>query len=1079
MCTSCSKLFSKCFLTEPRKADSEIIKEIFKNWDYSGDGKIAKEELKHVLGALNPSFADRDLNALMRVVDKNCSGTVEFNEFTDWLMAEEPLRIPDSFQQYLGGFMIEAGQAEKYSKRGINEVQVRPDGILFVTRGGDEQFMAKCCRSEEVQLTTFDGEEFIIQMECNESGLVIKTNIGRTAVLETEPLVFGPWTAPEGFHIVGLRTKPARTSASTESSGLPKHSPRMQFTPRSRVPATDRIVGARLSPLPAAAVYDPAASLLFISEQGYLLTLREVLAKGAVDVNAFGIGGVTPLMLAAQHGDTETMRMLMTSKANINACDAEGWTALRFAREYDNASAEEFLLRKGATEDGDRGAALSKSESCKHNSLARAELRKGFGAPKPNTFALEQVPQTADCKLKAPALVPAGGAFTGPVTVALIYGEVPKSKAELKKEAKAAQEAEREAEALKTATETPADTEAEGAASGPDAKGASTAAEKARLAKEKAAKLAAKAPPPADLQILYTTDGRDPYSAGKVYTGPITISSGDKVALRAVAISKSKRWRSRVVEGVFSICDYILPAEVLSGSLSAGIFPEAEGALKDALADVLDTPKEQIAFKANAGAVTDERWITLAVHNPKPKQRLHLDQKFATIRKNEKLAKQFLEKVLKDISHKKVCNVKPENPNLVECEKNIAVDFTLPKDKIDELENQLRSLESFLINSGKLKALWSTARLEAQDVLGDRLNSIELRNELKFSLGKKAPTEVVAGMGEGNKGTVAFKVASAKDGKKLKTNVGKAIKETLPTVEAADPKESPGIREFDYFIDVVKSPHMNGHQVVEQMEGNELLTELAEKLEKVVPATVELTSRVECQKLKKVECHFSWRKKPIGVTEAEPIQDRPDIACFVYSRSKLMAVVDTKSAVGQQIPGKVSRTFTNVDILADSKGAFYVSVNVADMASQVTELYFSLTAFESDDLQMFLEPTIKLCDSATGREIAKCVAPPYNGPTKSTMMCALSLTHTGSWVLRMVGVHNEGGNLRDTAPLERIVGARQASFDRWNRRSPIVKLRVLHRVKWLSRSSSSQFAKLLWHILELPLPVFQVLVSWL
>lgn len=36
----------------------------------------------------------------------------------------------------------------------------------------------------------------------------------------------------------------------------------------------------------------------------YLRSLREILAKAAVDVNCFGAGGVTALMLAASRGST-------------------------------------------------------------------------------------------------------------------------------------------------------------------------------------------------------------------------------------------------------------------------------------------------------------------------------------------------------------------------------------------------------------------------------------------------------------------------------------------------------------------------------------------------------------------------------------------------------------------------------------------------------------------------------------------------------------------------------------------------------------------------------------------------------
>ncbi|CAE8592690.1 unnamed protein product [Polarella glacialis] len=401
LCSSCARLFGRCFPANSRKSDAEVIKHIFAAWDISGDGSISKDELKRVMKALNPDFTDRDLNALMRVADGNSSGLVEFNDFCDWIMAEEPLKIKDSFDNFVAGFMRQAGEAERHGKRGIAEVQVRQDGLMFVTRSGDEQLACRCCRSSGVELTILDGEEFIIQIECNEDGLVIRTNTGRVAYLSIDSPVFGPWLAPEGFHIIGLRTKP----------GI-------------QIEDDDRVVGVRIAPLSAAAVYDAASSLCFAAEHGYLLTLREVLAKGALDVDQFGVHGVTPLMLAAQNGCTETMRLLMISKAQVNIADADGWTALTFAREAGNLAAADLLRLKGATQDGDGGNAIRAALRSKYNMAARAKLRKGFGPAERGAFALEQVPEEKVCKLKVPVVSPTGGSFTGPVVVQLTYGEV-------------------------------------------------------------------------------------------------------------------------------------------------------------------------------------------------------------------------------------------------------------------------------------------------------------------------------------------------------------------------------------------------------------------------------------------------------------------------------------------------------------------------------------------------------------------------------------------------------------------------------------------------------------------------------
>eukprot|EP00931_Biecheleriopsis_adriatica_P030884 TRINITY_DN18150_c0_g1_i1.p1 TRINITY_DN18150_c0_g1~~TRINITY_DN18150_c0_g1_i1.p1 ORF type:complete len:1183 (+),score=265.25 TRINITY_DN18150_c0_g1_i1:81-3551(+) len=1089
LCLSCARMFNKCFVANPIKADVDYMKCVFGSWNHSGDGKIAKEELRRVLLALNPDFADRDLSALMRAADKNCSGLVEFNEFCDWIMGQEPLRIPESFEVYLTGFMQDAGQAEKYSKRGIAEIQVRPNGLVFVTRGGEEQHQSSCCRSDSVDLTTLDGEEFIVSMECNEDGLIICMNTGRRARLQTDPLVFGPWVAPEGFHIVGLRTKRVRRRPSKQSCGSELSLAQI---------ANDRIVGVRLAPLPAASHYEPTSSLLFVAEHGYLLTLREVLAKGAVDVNSFGIGGVTPLMLAAEHGDPETMRLLITCKASINMADAEGWTALTFACEYGNHSAEEFLRRKGATQEGDGGSAFVQSQRARHNAAARAELRHSWGQPPTGTFRLEQVADAPTYKLEAPRISPEGGAFAEVVTVKLTVGEVPdseKSRKEKAREAKRAAEQKAAEEALTAAAAAEAEAAQKEGAQNSEGypKEAKLPVAAVELAKEKAKKVMAQAQPPSDVKILYTLDGRDPTVAGKRYTGPIIVD-GHHVTLRAVAVSASRRWRSNISEAVYSVCHYVLPAEVVFGSCTADIFPEAVDLLRNGVAEVLDAPKERVLLNTSTiSSVGDQRWLSLQVVNPKPKQRLILEQKYATIRKNEKMAKQFLDKVLKDLSHKKACNIKPENTNIVEVNKKVALDFVLPQAPAVELATQLMSPDSYLKCTAKLRNLWKDARLEAMDLLRDRLDSHALREELQFSFGKKIKPEAIAGLGQGDhQGVVAFKVANAKEGKKVKNSLAKAMKECLPAAVADDPpKESPGQREFDYTIDLLRDPDCDGSQVSELISSQTFLDEVTEKLTQRIPTTVELRPDIQTKRLKQVKFDFGWRAAPVGPLDIGLMQDHPDIVCLVYSRSKLVGVVDTKSAEGIEgggftdlsTPDGAKRSFPNINIVADSNGALHVSVNIEALSPSVTEIYFALSAFEVDDFGHFLEPTVKVHDDATGRLLSSWTGPNCQKnadvPTKSLILCSMSWTQSQNWAIRTLGTYMKEGSARDISPFQRMLEDHQAHYDRWLRREPLVKLRVLHQLKWLSRSSTNHFAQLLWQVLDLPLPVFQVLCSWL
>jgi hypothetical protein len=634
-----------------------------------------------------------------------------------------------------------------------------------------------------------------------------------------------------------------------------------------------------------------------------------------------------------------------------------------------------------------------------------------------------------------------------------------------------------EAEAARKAAE-----EAEKAAE--EAAKVSEAAGNAAKAKAKAKAVLAEAKPPADIKIWYTLDGRDPFLAGDLYTGPFSIEGHTgPVTLRTVAHSRSRRWRSPMKEVVFTVCDYVLPHEVITGTLSADIFPEAEGVLREQLALALETPKEQVLVQAASDSPScDQKWLTLGVHTPKPKQRLYLHQKYATIRKNEKMAKQFMEKVTKDLAHKKACNARPEDASLLEHEKNIAMDFAIDQSAVAELLRQLSCPESYLRNQGKLRGLWANARLEPRDLLGDLLRSAKLADNLRFSLGKKASPEAIAGLGEGYRGVLAFKVANAKEGKKLKTNLGKAIKECLPSAVADDQvKESLGTRGFQYIVDVVKSPGRVTDEVVQRVQSEDFSSELSGQMTEILPATVRLNGDTASQRLDQVEVHFKWRNAPTGPTEAAPIQDHPDIVCLLYGQSRLLSVVDTKTADceggGQIIAGPIIRGFTNVDVRF-ANGALYVAIKIAELSPLVTDIYFALSAFESDDLQSFLEPKAIFRDVLQGRELTVCEAPACDGPTKSAIICSMSRSYGGNWVVQGIGAHCEG-SVRDIGPFTRIVADRQARYDRWERRAPFVHLRVLHKLQWLSRSSSSRFAQLLWFVLDLPVPVFQVLCSWL
>mmetsp|Transcript_120947 Transcript_120947/g.170169 ORF Transcript_120947/g.170169 Transcript_120947/m.170169 type:complete len:170 (+) Transcript_120947:45-554(+) len=64
---------------------AEAILQAFQAWDADQDGTISKAELERVLVVLNPSFTKKDMNKLLKGMDQNGDGIVDYEEFADWL----------------------------------------------------------------------------------------------------------------------------------------------------------------------------------------------------------------------------------------------------------------------------------------------------------------------------------------------------------------------------------------------------------------------------------------------------------------------------------------------------------------------------------------------------------------------------------------------------------------------------------------------------------------------------------------------------------------------------------------------------------------------------------------------------------------------------------------------------------------------------------------------------------------------------------------------------------------------------------------------------------------------------------
>ena len=62
------------------------MKEAFRIYDKEGDGFVTTNTLKEILRELDPKLAEAELVGILEEVDEDGSGTVDFDEFMDFMI---------------------------------------------------------------------------------------------------------------------------------------------------------------------------------------------------------------------------------------------------------------------------------------------------------------------------------------------------------------------------------------------------------------------------------------------------------------------------------------------------------------------------------------------------------------------------------------------------------------------------------------------------------------------------------------------------------------------------------------------------------------------------------------------------------------------------------------------------------------------------------------------------------------------------------------------------------------------------------------------------------------------------------
>lgn len=127
-------------------------------------------------------------------------------------------------------------------------------------------------------------------------------------------------------------------------------------------------------------LFDPLPNITLgeAASSGEDTQVRKALAAGAA-VNGLGTGW-TPLMMAVDGGHLSTIRLLLTSGAEVNQADSHGWTALHVSAKRGRTDVIELLLAQGAqlqAQTADGRSALQIAEAGSHQAAER--LLKGWG----------------------------------------------------------------------------------------------------------------------------------------------------------------------------------------------------------------------------------------------------------------------------------------------------------------------------------------------------------------------------------------------------------------------------------------------------------------------------------------------------------------------------------------------------------------------------------------------------------------------------------------------------------------------------------------------------------------------------